>query len=368
MQPVLLSTVMGWMRSSGFLDGASFSGDTASSGAMVFSGDAFADFELTGFASVEKAGPADVCFWAGTTQKSETNAFGISEAALSQIRAGLIFVPDNLGMDAAAFKKMLPQVKCIVPVKNPYHVMVEFLKEFVESRDVANLHRAAAIAESRIAAIADCGIATSAKVHPSAVVEGTVGENAVVGPNCVIMAGATVGANCKLEANVTIYPNVIVGEGCIFQAGVVIGSRGFGFYEYEGERRMVPHLAGVRIGNGCSFGANTVVAAGFVSPTTIGNNCHFDSFVQIAHNCVLGNNIYMASQSGIAGTVTVEDDVEFAGGAQSAGHLTIGKGARIAAKAGVTKSVPAGKTVAGFPAVDIEKWRRSVVRLRMMDK
>lgn len=348
MQPVLLSTVMGWMRSSGFSDGASFSGDASSSG------DAFADFELTGFASVEKAGPADVCFWAGTTQKSETNAFGISEAALSQIRAGLIFVPDNLGMDAVAFKKMLPQVKCVVPVKNPYHVMVEFLKEFVEFRDVA--------------AIADCGIAASAKVHPSAVVEGTVGENAVVGPNCVIMAGATVGANCKLEANVTIYPNVIVGEGCIFQAGVVIGSRGFGFYEYEGERRMVPHLAGARIGNGCSFGANTVVAAGFVSPTTIGNNCHFDSFVQIAHNCVLGNNIYMASQSGIAGTVTVEDDVEFAGGAQSAGHLTIGKGARIAAKAGVTKNVPAGKTVAGFPAVDIEKWRRSVVRLRMMDK
>lgn len=354
MQPVLLSTVMGWMRSSGFSDGASFSDDASSSG------DAFADFELTGFASVEKAGSADVCFWAGTTQKSETNAFGISEAALSQIRAGLIFVPDNLGMDAAAFKKMLPQVKCVVPVKNPYHVMVEFLKEFVESRDAANLHRAAAIA--------GCNVAASVKVHPSAVVEGTVGENAVVGPNCVIMAGATVGANCKLEANVTIYPNVIVGEGCVFQAGVVIGSRGFGFYEYEGERRMVPHLAGVRIGNGCSFGANTVVAAGFVSPTTIGNNCHFDSFVQIAHNCVLGNNIYMASQSGIAGTVTVEDDVEFAGGAQSAGHLTIGKGAHIAAKAGVTKSVPAGKTVAGFPAVDIEKWRRSVVRLRMMDK
>lgn len=354
MQPVLLSTVMGWMRSSGFSDGASFSDDASSSG------DAFADFELTGFASVEKAGPADVCFWAGTTQKSETNAFGISEAVLSQIRAGLIFVPDNLGMDAAAFKKMLPQVKCIVPVKNPYHVMVEFLKEFVESRDAANLHRDAAIA--------GCNVAASAKVHPSAVVDGTVGENAVVGPNCVIMAGATVGANCKLEANVTIYPNVIVGEGCVFQAGVVIGSRGFGFYEYEGERRMVPHLAGVRIGNGCSFGANTVVAAGFVSSTTIGNNCHFDSFVQIAHNCVLGNNIYMASQSGIAGTVTVEDDVEFAGGAQSAGHLTIGKGARIAAKAGVTKSVPAGKTVAGFPAVDIEKWRRSVVRLRMMDK
>ena len=191
MQPVLLSTVMGWMQSSGFSDGAALaSGNYGADGGCVAapSGNSFADFELTGFASVEKAGPADVCFWAGTTQKSETNAFGISEAALSQIRAGLIFVPDNLGMDAAAFKKMLPQVKCAVPVKNPYHVMVEFLKEFVESRDAANLHRVAAIAESRTAAIADCGIAASAKVHPSAVVEGTVTVEQI---NAAMKAAAT---------------------------------------------------------------------------------------------------------------------------------------------------------------------------------
>ena len=56
---------------------------------------------------------------------------------------------------------------------------------------------------------------------------------------------------------------------------------------------------------------------------------NFDTFVQIAHNCVLGNNIFMASQSGVAGSVVMEDDVEFAGGVQSAGHLTIGKGVKV---------------------------------------
>ena len=175
--------------------------------------------------------------------------------------------------------------------------------------------------------------------------------------------GAKVGAGCVLEANVTVYPNVEIGEGCICQAGVVVGSRGFGFYEYAGKRRMVPHLAGVRIGERCSFGANTVVAAGFVSPTAIGNDCHFDSFVQIGHNCILGNNIFMASQSGLAGTVVVEDDVELAGGAQVAGHLTLGKGCRIAAKAGVTKSIPAGRMVSGFPAIEINVWRKAMVKL-----
>ena len=78
--------------------------------------------------------------------------------------------------------------------------------------------------------------------------------------------------------------------------------------------------------------------------------------------------IFMASQSGLAGSVTVEDDVELAGGAQVANHLTLGKGARIAAKAGVTKSIPAGLTVSGFPAEEITVWRRSMVRLRQMGK
>lgn len=333
MTPVALSAVLEWLGNSGFVkDGDSAAMDGA-------------DFLLTGFAAIEKACETDVSFWLGNLSKNETNANGVSESVLANVKAGIVFVPTDVS------KAQVPGARCVVPVKNPYHVMVEFLNRFVTDT---------------MGQVTGC-VAT-AEVHPSAVVEGFVGEGTRVGPNCVVMRGARVGANCVLEANVTIYPNVVVGEDCVFQAGSVIGSRGFGFYENEGKRLPVPHLAGVVIGDRCSFGANMVVAAGFVSPTTIGNDSHFDSFVQIGHNSQVGNNVYMASQSGIAGTVTVEDDVEFAGGVQSAGHLTIGKGARVAAKAGVTKSIPAGKVVAGFPAEDINLWRKSVVSLRVLAK
>lgn len=331
MRPVKLSIVLDWLKSEGFLSGDSVLCNET-------------DFEIAGFASVDLAGDADASFWVGDTVKSETNANGFASSLLGKVHAGLLFVPRGLAVDLS----VAPSVGCIVPVENPYHAMVRFLEKFAGEPAGAPF------------------IAESARVHASAVVEGSVGENAVVGPGCVIMRGATLGAGCVLEANVTVYPNVVVGENCVFQAGAVVGSRGFGFYEYGGVRRPVPHPAGVRIGHDCSFGANSVVAAGFLTPTTIGDHCHFDSFVQIAHNCRLGNNIYMASQSAVAGSVIVEDDVEFAGGAKAAGHLTIGKGARIAAKAGVTKSVPAGRTVSGFPADEISRWRRSMVRLRQM--
>ncbi|MCF0225030.1 MAG: UDP-3-O-(3-hydroxymyristoyl)glucosamine N-acyltransferase [Fibrobacter sp.] len=284
------------------------------------------DFFIDGFSSLECAGPSDVSFWSGHT-KNVTNANGYSQESLNQVRAGVLFVPFDTP------EGVFVNVKCVCEVQNTYHAMVTFLNKFaVEQRETY--------------------------MHPSV----------VVGPGCVIMPGAVIGKGCVLEANVTIYPNVVIGEGCVFQAGAVIGSRGFGFYEYQGKRRMVPHFAGVRIGDHCSFGANTVVAAGFVSPTMIGNNCHFDSMVQIGHNCVLHDNIYMASQSALGGSTIVESGVDIAGGAKAAGHLTIGKGAVITAKAGVTKSVPPGRTVAGFPAVEVGTWRRSMVYLRQIGK
>ncbi len=76
----------------------------------------------------------------------------------------------------------------------------------------------------------------------------------------------------------------------------------------------------------------------------------------------------MASLSGLGGSTIVEDDVYLAGGAQVAWHLTFGKGARVAAKAGVTKNVPSGVTVAGFPAIDIDIWRREVIAIRQKAK
>lgn len=291
---------------------------------------------LSGFASLEKAGPADVSFWTGNV-KSITGANGFSAADLAKYVAGVLFVP----MGTA--REIFPKVRCLVPVENPYHAMVCFLEKY--GKDLVDVPR-------------DSSGKAVAEIDPTA----------EIGPGCVVMSGAKIGAHCRLEANVVIYPNVVVGEGCIFQAGVVVGSRGFGFYEYQGKRRMVPHVAGVRIGDNCSFGANTVVAAGFISPTTIGNDCHFDAMVQIGHNCVLGNNIYMAAQTALGGTTIVEDDVNIAGGAKAAGHLTIGRGAIVTAKAGVTKSVPAGRTVAGFPAIDADVWRRQMVELRVMAK
>ena len=46
-----------------------------------------------------------------------------------------------------------------------------------------------------------------------------------------------------------------------------------------------------------------------------------------------------------------------------ADHLSVGDGAKIAAKSGVIGDVPAGATVAGYPAVERHRWLRGLAEL-----
>lgn len=194
-----------------------------------------------------------------------------------------------------------------------------------------------------------------ADVHPSAVVEGRVDQGAKIGPFCWVAPGAHIQARAQLESHVSVYPAVQVGPGAIIQAGVVLGSRGFGFGE-QGE--LIPHLAGVNIGRDSHIGAQSVVAAGCLRPTSIGDSTHLDSFVQIGHHAQVGNQVKMASQSGVGGSTQVGDHTLIAAGAQIKDNIKIGDRAVIAARAGVIQDVPDGMQVGGFPAVELKVWQR----------
>jgi len=254
-------------------------------------------------------------------------------------RAAMVFVPEN-------FTGWAGEAKVLARVKNPYRAIIECAK-ILNKKEFSR-----------------SSIHPSAQINPNAFVSGSVGANSVVGAFCSVPMGANVGENCVLHSGVNLYPNVVIGNGTVLHSGVAVGSRGFGFYEGEnGEQIEVPHFGGAVIGENCEIGPNSVIAAGFLEATTLGNACKLDSFVQIGHNCTVGNNAVFCSQSGLAGSVIAEDNITLAGGAQVAGHLTLGKGCIIAAKAGVTKSVKPGAKVAGFPAVAIEEWRRRVANL-----
>mgnify|MGYP000249261260 CR=1 FL=1 len=210
-------------------------------------------------------------------------------------------------------------------------------------------------------------------IHPTAVVDASakIGTGTRIGANCYVGPNVVLGENVTLYPNVTvldestigkntvIWPGAVVrerchvGAFCILHPNCTIGADGFGFRPCP-ERGLakIPQIGNVIIGNNVEIGANTSVDRGKFSSTILGDGCKIDNLVQIGHNSKLGRFCIMAGNSGLAGSVTLEDGVIIGGSVSVKDHVTIGSGAMIGAGSGVAADVPAGKTMLGYPAVE----------------
>lgn len=214
-------------------------------------------------------------------------------------------------------------------------------------------------------------------VHPSAIIDETseIGEGCSVGPGAVLGRNVKLGPNCSVEANAVIGDGVEIGEGttvgptasleycivgsnCQIHAGVRIGNRGFGFAMDPAGYVDVPQLGRVIIEDDVEIGANSTIDRGAGPDTIIGQGTKIDNLVQIGHNVRLGKRCVIVAQSGVAGSSVLDDYVVM--GAQSGvnGHIHLGTGVQVAGKSGVMRSVEAGQSVAGVPAMPIKEFFR----------
>lgn len=114
-----------------------------------------------------------------------------------------------------------------------------------------------------------------------------------------------------------------------------------------------------------SVGAGTIVAAtSDIGPNTeLGDHVQICPMSWIAHDVVIADFVTVAATCSISGHVRIEEGV-FVGAGAVIVHgrpdkpLVIGAGAKIAAGSVVTKSIPAGASVAGNPARPLRELAR----------
>jgi len=181
-------------------------------------------------------------------------------------------------------------------------------------------------------------------------------DNVSIGDNTVIYPGCFIGNNTKIGSDGLVYPNVSIrervkiGNRAIIHSGTVIGSDGFGFITIKDRHHKIPQSGTVEIGDDVEIGANVSIDRARFDKTVIGSGTKIDNLVQIAHNVVIGENSIIVAQAGISGSTIIGKNVTLAGQAGLVGHITVGDRAVVAAQAGVTKSVPPGVVVSGYPA------------------
>ena len=192
-----------------------------------------------------------------------------------------------------------------------------------------------------------------------------IGTNCWIGHNTIIEKNVEIGNNCSIGDNCTL-SHCELDDGCRLQAGVVLGAAGFGF-EITGDTPvMIPHIGILRLGRGVCVGANSAIDRGSLGDTVIGDFVMIDNLVHIAHNCEIGERCVIAGQVGIAGSTILEAGVMIGGQAGIGDHLRIGKNAVILARSGVTKDVPAGAKMVGFPAIEAGQYWRDQAAVRQV--
>ena len=179
-----------------------------------------------------------------------------------------------------------------------------------------------------------------------------IGANTVVSPGVVIEKNVKIGDNCVIHPNAVIKEDSILGDGAIIDSGACIGAEPFRAVRLKNRMINVKGLKGVSIGDGSFIGANTSIEKGVLLTTIIGKFCTIGGIVTIAHDCRVGDNVRMVSQTGIAGECTVGNNTMMYGQVGVADKINIGNNVTIFAKSGVRSDIADNKSVSGIPAID----------------
>jgi len=218
--------------------------------------------------------------------------------------------------------------------------------------DAGQISARASIAE-------DARLGPGVLIGDGAVIEAgcAIGPGAVIGPGVQIGAGSRIGARAILQC-------AVIGENCEIYAGAVLGEAGFGLTPGEAGLVSLPHFGRVVLEDDVVIGALCTIDRGMLTDTILRRNARIDNHCHIAHNVDVGPSVIMAAFAGISGSVKIGAGAQFGGRVGVADHLTIGKGARLAADAAVMRDVPADEMWAGSPAQPIRSFMRETAWIR----
>jgi UDP-3-O-[3-hydroxymyristoyl] glucosamine N-acyltransferase len=202
---------------------------------------------------------------------------------------------------------------------------------------------------------------------------GEIGESTRIGAGSAIGRGVKIGRECEIYPRVTIYAGTTLGDRVIVHAGAVLGSDGFGYVRdpKSGRYEKFPQVGRLVIEDDVEIGANTTIDRGALDETRIGRGTKIDNLVHIGHNCRLGQNVVIAAQTGLSGSIVIENDVVLGGQVGIGEHARIEEGVMLGGQGGVLPNkVLRGKGVAfwGTPAQPVREYLKQLAALARLGK
>ncbi|HXM64232.1 MAG TPA: UDP-3-O-(3-hydroxymyristoyl)glucosamine N-acyltransferase [Terriglobales bacterium] len=307
--------------------------------------------QLTGIASVQSAGPGDLVF-----VDDEKHLRSALESRAAAVIAG------DFGAGKTDSKPVL--------LATQPRLAFARAAQLLSSRPERNpgIHPSAFVHAS-------ARVADDVTVEERVVIgEGAdIGEGTRIGAGSVIGASVIIGCNCNLYPNVTVYPGVRLGDRVIVHSGAVLGSDGFGYVRDQrtGRYEKFPQIGRLEIEDDVEIGANTTIDRGALDTTRIARGTKIDNLVHIGHNCQIGEDVVIAAQTGLSGSITIEKNVILGGQVGIGEHARIEEGVMLGGQGGVLPNkVLRGKGIAfwGTPAKPVREYLKELATLARLTR
>jgi UDP-N-acetylglucosamine acyltransferase len=183
-------------------------------------------------------------------------------------------------------------------------------------------------------------------IHRTALVDPSaqLGQDVSIGPFSIVGPGVVIGDQCQIAAHVVIERNTRLGRSVRVGYGTVLGADPQDL-KYRGEETWVEVGDGTIIREYCTLNRGTPATG----RTRVGERCFIMTYVHIAHDCVIGNDVILANAIQMAGHVTVDDRAIISGLVPIHQFVRVGTFSFVGGGSRVNQDVPPYTKAVGNP-------------------
>jgi acetyltransferase-like isoleucine patch superfamily enzyme len=190
-----------------------------------------------------------------------------------------------------------------------------------------------------------------------------------IADNVYIGEDVTIGEGTVIYPNVVIHNNTKIGKNCLIKSNCSIATEGLGFEKYDNQWIRFPQIGGVELKDNVMIGPHSTIRRAALDTTLIGRGSKLGSFVNIGHNCVIGDNALFTCQCVLSGSSTIGDNLYMGVQSCTRNGVNLGDNVTIGHGAVITKSFGDQLTLIGNPAEPIEDYKKwSALRKQLLEE
>ncbi len=186
-------------------------------------------------------------------------------------------------------------------------------------------------------------------IHPSALVssKAQISANVTIGPYSIVNENVIIGNNTTIGSHTIISGHTTIGNDNYIGHHSIIG-------DFPQDMKYAKEPTKLIIGNNNTIREFVTIHTGTVQDkglTKVGNSNWIMSYVHLAHDCVLGDNIIISNNAQLAGHVEVDDYAVIGGMSGIHQFVRIGAHSMIGGSSALVQDVPPYVMAAGQKAI-----------------